>query len=57
MPVILAGALTGGIASFVGLLEWGALAALCGASLGASVIASLAGALLALKRSRSCRNI
>ncbi len=57
MPVILAGAIIGGIVSFFGLLEWGALAALFGASLGASVFAGLAGALLALKRSRHCNHI
>ncbi|WP_156467826.1 hypothetical protein [Methylobacterium sp. Leaf91] len=54
MPLILASAIIGGIVSFFGLLEWGGLAALVGASLGASVSAGLAGALLALKRNWSC---
>jgi uncharacterized protein (DUF2062 family) len=57
MPVILAGAAIGGTASFFWFLGWGALAALLGASLGASVFAGLAGLLLALKRSRRCKSI
>ncbi len=55
MIVLLAAALSGGLVGFSGLWPYGALAALLGAQLGASLSAVAAGLLLASQRAKGER--